>query len=180
MTYLFLPQWATLQAQSQELTKREAYYQKLQEAQSNLPQLQKEAQGLQSKMQQQSTQMHGKLDNAQLLVDLYVLAKQEGVNPQSLTFDSVQNIESYQEINMSFTCEGSPASVLTLIQNLQQGSSLRVAVRGVNLSTQKGVMKAELKLAAYSSPSSSLTPGTKPAFMKSSFGVDSPAKMFTP
>lgn len=180
VTYLFLPQRATLQIQSQELTKREAYYLKLQDAQSDLPQLQREAQDLQRKMQQQSTQRLGKLNNAQLLVELYVIAKQQGVNPQTLTFDSVQAKESYQEISMTFTCEGSPASILALIQDLQHGPSLQVAVRGVNLSTQKGVMKAELKLAAYASPSSNLTPSDKPVFMNSPFGVDSPAQMFTP
>lgn len=180
VAYLFLPQWETLQRQSQELRKREAYYLKLQDAQSNLPQLQQEAQDLKSKMQKQNTQMPGNLDNAQLLVDIYVLAKQKGVNPQSLTFDSVQKKESYQEINMSFTCEGLPASVLNLIEDLQHGPSFRAAIRGVNLSSQKGAMKAELKLAAYASLSSNLTPVDKPAFMNSPFGVTLPAQMFTP
>lgn len=168
-----------MQQQKQELTKRQTYYQKLQDAQSNLTALQKEAQDLQGKMQRQSSQIPGKLDNAQLLVDLYSAAKQKGVNPQSLTFDNVQNKESYQEIDMTFTCEGSPAAVLTLIQDLQHGSALQVAIRGVNLTLQKGVMKAELKLAAYTNSGLNGTQ-SKPAFMNSSFGVDIPAKMFAP
>lgn len=180
VSYLFLPQWAVLQKQSQDLQRREAYYLKLKDAQSNLPQFQKEAQDLQSQLQQQNAQMPGKLDNAQLLVDLYVLAKQNGVNPQSLTFEATQNKGNYQEIDTSFQCMGSSASVLTLIQDLQHGPSRRVAIRDVNLSMQNGVMKADLKLAAYASPSTNLTPGSKPAFMNSPFGVDSPAKMFTP
>ncbi|WP_434511784.1 type 4a pilus biogenesis protein PilO [Desulfitobacterium sp. AusDCA] len=179
MSYLLLPQLEAVQKQSQELAKRVAYYQKLQGAQFNLPQLQKEAQDLQSKLQQQGTPITGKLDNAQLLVNLYLIAKQEGVNPQSLTFDNVQNKGIYQEMDMSFTCEGSPASVLTLIQDLQHGPSLQVAIREVNLTSQKGVMKAELKLAAYTHSGSSGTQ-SKPAFMNSPFGLDAPAKMFTP
>lgn len=178
--YLFLPQRANLQIQSQELAKREAYYVRLEEVQSNLPQLQKEAQDLELELKRQSTQMPVKLDKAQLLVELYALAKQKGMSPQSLTFDNVQDKESYQEFDMTFTGEGSAASILNFLQELQHGSALQVAVRGVNLTTQKGVMKAELKLAAYGSLNSNLTPGDKPVFMNSPFGVDSPAKMFTP
>lgn len=180
MTYLFIPQKDNLQIQSQELARREAYYQKLEAAQSDLPQLQKEALDLKNKMLQQSTQLPAKLNNEQILVDLYVTAKQQGVLPQSLTFDSVENKANYQEINMTFKCEGTPSSVLNLLQTLQYGSSLQTALRGIDLTSQKGVMKAELKLAAYAAQGSDLTPGDKPVFMNSPFGVDNPAQMFTP
>lgn len=179
VTYLFLPQQVNLQIQSQELGQREAHYQKLEEAQSDLSQIQIEAQDLQRKLQQ-STQITENLDNPQILVKLYVLAKQQGVSPQSLTFDSVQKKESYKEVNMTFVCEGTPASVLNLLQDLQHGSSFQAAVRGVNLTTDKGVMKAELKLQAYTPLGINVTPSDKPVFMNSPFGVASPSQMFTP
>lgn len=130
---------------------------------------------------QLKAKLPNRLDKPQIIVALYTLAKQHGVNPQSITFDQAQNKGAYQEMGISLSCLGKTADLLAMIHDLQFGAGQRLAVKSVNLSGSQGNMRADLKLTASAlNGNSNVSGGDKPTFMNSPIGVDSPEKMFSP
>lgn len=174
--FLFLPQWEVIQGGESRLASLENQYQELLNYQENDTKLAQEIKTYELKIQQLNTQLPRRLDKPQLVYGLYTLAKNHGVNPQSVSFEQMQDKGTYQEIGMSFSCIGKAKDILILIHDLQFGKNLRIALKSVSLTGSQENMQAELRLIAYAS--SSEEPDQKSEFMNSSFGVDSPEKMF--
>lgn len=178
--FLFLPEWTVIQSSTSQLNAQTDHYRELLTYQKNQSGLQQEIKTLETKVLQLSAQIPNKLDKPQLMVGLYSLAKQHSVIPQTIAFEQAQTKGTYQELGMSFSCLGKTADILTLIQELQFGGSQRLAIKSINLSVSQGIMRAELKLTAYSSIGISNGLTQPPAFMNSPIGVDSPMTMFQP
>ena len=151
MTLLFLPEWMVIQSSTSQLYAQENHYQELLTYQGKQSGLQQEIKTLETKVLLLNSQLPNRLDKPQLMVGLYSLAKQHSVIPQTIAFEQAQNKGTYQEMGMSFSCLGKTADILTLIQDLQFGGSQRLAIKSINLSISQGIMRAELKLTAYSS-----------------------------
>lgn len=180
LKFLFLPQWTVIQAASSRLDSLENQYQDLITYQSKQNELAQEIKSLEGKLKELNGQLPGQLDKPQLMVGLYTLAKKHSVNPQSLTFEQAQTKGSYQELGMSFNCSGKTTDLLALIHDLQFGDSQRLGVKSITLTGSQQDMRADLLLTASASLESTSNSAKKPAFMDSSFGVDSPEKMFQP
>lgn len=180
MTLLFLPEWMVIQSSTSQLYAEKDHYQELLTYQKNQNGLQQEIKTLETKVLQLNFQLPNRLDKPQIMVGLYTLAKQHSVIPQTIAYEQAQNKGTYQEMGMSFSCLGKTANILTLIQDLQFGGSQRLAIKSINLSVLQGIMRAELKLTAYSSVGISNDSPKKPDFMNSPIGVDTPVKMFQP
>jgi len=178
--FLFLPEWTVIQSSTSQLYAQKDHYQELLTYQKNQSGLQQDIKTLETKVLQLNAQLPNRLDKPQLMVGLYTLAKQHSVIPQTIAFEQAQNKGTYQEMGMSFSCLAKTADILTLIQDLQFGGSQRLAIKSINLSVSQGIMRAELKLTAYSSIGISNDLTQKPTFMNSPIGVDSPVKMFQP
>ena len=178
--FLFQPQWTVIQDATNELLSQEKHYQELLTYQKEQSGLEQEFKTLEAKVLQLNSQLPNQLDNPQRMVGLYNLAKQHSVTPQSIAFEQAQTKGTYQEMGMSFSCLGQTADILTLIQDLQFGGSQRLAIKSINLSVSEGIMRAELKLTAYSSLGLSNGLPQKPSFMDSPIGVGSPTEMFQP
>lgn len=178
--FLFQPQWLIIQGDTDRLKSLQRQYQELLNYQKNRTGLQQEIKTYQNKVAELKTQMPNQLDKPQLMVGLYTLAKEHAVVPQSVVFEQVQTKGSYQEIEMSFICSGKPSDLLVMIHDLQFGGGQRLAVNSLRLTGSQGSMQADLRLTAFAGMGISNDLPRKPAFMNSSFGVDSPEKMFRP
>lgn len=177
-TYLLSPEIETIKQKTGQLTERGAYYQRLQNYAGNEAGLDKEIQTLEQEVKGLAVMVPARLDKPQIMVDLYTLAKQKGVYPQTVVFAEPQVKSGYQELPLTFSCLGQPDNVLSMISALVASPDSKLALQAVNLTQQQGVLRAELKLTGYFSQDA--LPGEKPPFMNSSFGVDDAAQMFQP
>lgn len=179
ITYLFSPEWTKIKNQEARLFERQNYYQSLLSNQGNLNGLQNEIQAAENQLKQSNLQFPNLLDKPQIMAYLYSLAKQHAVSPQSLKFEQAQNKGYYQEISLSFICQGKTADVLSLLQDIQKSTSQRFTTQGVNLSVQQGVMRGEMKLTAYAvTQSGTDVSATKPSYMNTPFGIGNILNMF--
>ncbi|SHI17855.1 type 4a pilus biogenesis protein PilO [Desulfosporosinus lacus] len=180
LKFLFLPQRTVIQAAANQRLSLESHYQELLSYQNNQSGLQEEIKTLEAKVLQLNAQLPNRIDNPQLMVGLYTLAKQHSVIPQTLAFEQAQTKGTYQEMGMSFSCLGKTTDILTMIHDLQFGGGQRLAIKSISLTGTQQNMRADLKLTAYASLGSSGDSTQRPAFMNSSFGVDSPEQLFQP
>ena len=180
LNFLFLPQWAVIQAAANRLHSLENQYQELLAFQKNQNGIEQDLKTWDVKVKQLNEQLPSQLDKPQLMVGIYTLAKQHSVNPQSITFEQAQTKSNYQELGMSFSCLGTTTDLLAMIHDLQFSGSQRFGIQSISLIGSQQSMRAELKLTAYAGLGSSNDSTKKPAFMDSPFGVDSPEKMFQP
>lgn len=171
ITYLFLPQWAVIQAQTTQLHERQSYYQKLVDYRVNEDQLKQEIKQLETRSAELARQIPAELDEAQIMIDLYTVAKKHGVYPQALTFEQPQDKGAYQELGMTMTCLGTTTDILSMLDDIQYGDSMRLAVSGINLSGEQGLMRASIKLTAYAGKGLAGEDAT-PDFMNAPMGVD--------
>ncbi|OLN32230.1 type 4a pilus biogenesis protein PilO [Desulfosporosinus metallidurans] len=179
VAFLFLPEWTVIQRATSQLNAQMRNYQELLAYQKNQSALQQDIKTLETKVQQLKAQVPNRLDKPQLMVDLYTLAKQHSVSPQSITFEPIQTKGSYQTIGMNVNYIGKTADVLALIHDMQYGGGQRLTLQSLNLTVSQGNMRAFVKLTAYASVGASDST-QKPAYMNSPIGVDTPAKMFQP
>ncbi|MHB1653752.1 MAG: type 4a pilus biogenesis protein PilO [Desulfitobacteriaceae bacterium] len=182
VTYLFAPQWANIKSLAQRLQERQTYYRELQSYHGNPANLQQEIQTAEKQLKEGANQFPNSFDKPQIMVYLYTVAKQHSVVPQTVKFEQTQNKGFYQEMPLSLSCEGKSADVLSLIQDLQRGTSPRFATQSVNLTVQKGNMQGELKLVAYAAGTSETVDYSagKPSFMNAPLGIGTVPKMFQP
>ncbi|MCB8817976.1 type 4a pilus biogenesis protein PilO [Desulfosporosinus shakirovi] len=180
ITVLFLPEWTVIQSSTSQLNAQENHYQELLSYQNNQSGLQEEIKTLEAKVLQLNAQLPNRIDNPQLMVGLYTLAKQHSVIPQTLAFEQAQTKGAYQEMGMSFSCLGKTTDILTMVHDLQFGGGQRLEIKSISLTGTQQNMRADLKLTAYASLGSSGDSTQGPAFMNSSFGVDTPEKLFQP
>lgn len=178
-TYFLFPKLEQIHSVVEIRNERQNYYQQLLNDRDNLTSVQKETQRLEEREKELSAQIPAQIDQPQLMVDLYTLAKSRGVLPQSLAYESIQNKGTYQVVGLTFISLGKPADILGMIKDIQQMPKQKIAILSVNLSTQQGVMRAELKLTGYAM-NSSTRKGQKPDFMNVPVGVDTAGKMFQP
>ncbi|MGC7873706.1 type 4a pilus biogenesis protein PilO [Desulfosporosinus sp. SYSU MS00001] len=178
--FLLLPHWEVIQNNNQRLKSLQNQYQELLNYQKDRTSLQKDIIMLENRVLQLKKQLPSRLDKPELMVELYTLAKQHGVNPQSISFDQSQNKGLYQEMGISLSCLGKTTDLLSFIHDLQFGRGQRMGIKSINLAGSQGNMRVDLKLTATILNGFSNNSSEKQSFMNSSIGVDSPEKMFHP
>lgn len=177
-TYLLSPEIRVIKQKTGQLAQRQEYYLRLQNYAKNETGLDQEIKTLEQEIKGLKTKPTGHLDKPQIMVDLYALAKEKGVYPQTVAFAEPQVKSGYIELPVTFTSLGQPGNVLGMIATLVAQKNSNLAVQAVNLTQQQGVLRAELKLTGFYSDD--MPPAAKPSFMNASFGVDNPAQMFQP
>lgn len=136
LNYLFLPKWALLQKQREQLRSREAYYQQLLSYQSNKEGLTKTIASLDSQAKELTAQIPADLDKPQIMVDIYTIAKLHAVNPQTLKFEQIQKKGNNQELAMSLTCSGKIDDILSFIKDLETTPLDKFALQSINFNVQ--------------------------------------------
>lgn len=192
-TYLFSPKWEATQKVKGQLIERQQYYQQLVSYQQNRFDLEKSIESISIEAEDLSAQIPPRLDNPQIMVDIYTSAKLYGVDPITLQFEQLQNKGSYEAVGMTFACKGNVDEVLNLISDFQNTALQKLSVQSVTLTAEKAstiintnpaaetiVITAQIKLTAYASAlGTANVNGPNPSFMSAQFGVNSTAEMFT-
>lgn len=176
---IFWPKWSLVQQENAQLQEREQYYNKLLSYGAEPDQLDKKIANLEGQVRQLDLAAPEYLNKAQIMVSLYDLAKQYKVNPLNISFASAQAKGPAATVGITFVCSGTASDVLALTKTIEEDKKLPLALNGMNLTVEKGVMQAQLKLTGYA-----LTGGTgakaktQPPFMNYPFGFGSTAQMF--
>ena len=176
---IFWPKWSLVQQENAQLQEREQYYNKLLSYGAEPEQLDKKIANLEGQVRQLDLAAPKYLNKAQIMVSLYDLAKQYKVNPLNISFASAQAKGPAATVGITFVCSGTASGVLALTKTIEEDKKLPLALNGMNLTVEKGVMQAQLKLTGYA-----LTGGTgakaktQPPFMHYPFGFGSTAQMF--
>lgn len=177
-TYLLSPELGVIKQKTGQLAQRQEYYLRLHHYARNETGLEQDLKNLEQESKGLITQSVGHLDKPRIMVDLYALAKEQGVYPQTVAFAEPQVKSGYMELPVTFTSLGQPDNVLGMISALVTEKNSNLAVQAVSLTQQQGVLRAELKLTGFFSDDT--PPADKPSFMNASFGVETPARMFQP
>lgn len=172
-----MPKWNQIQQLSEQFHARQAEFEILVGLTSRQTELLEQMKNAEQQLLQESQKIPVSLDKPLLMMNLYNLAKQVAVSPESISFEQVQNKGFYQQITMKFVCIGSSANIINLIRELQSGHNL-IAIQNVNFSEQKGLIHLELTLNAYAitSGGASVSPD-KPPFMNVPMGAPSVPEM---
>lgn len=176
-TYLFQPQWSTLTRTNQEIAARTTYLNRLTSYQDSA-RLQQDLVKEQELGKQLSSRLPSTLDKPRISVEVYLLAKQQGVNPQSITFEPLQNKENHQELDFTFVVQGQITPILNMLSTLQQGSTLKYSLKNISLSTSEDQTTATLRLTAYSGLIQESKSAELADFLKENLGVGSPVELF--
>lgn len=177
--YLFQPEWNVIKNITQQINTQTTYLNRL-VAYNDPVKLQQDLVKEQELGKQLSSRLPTTLDKPQISVELYLLAKQQGVIPQSVTFEPLQNKGNHQELDITFVGQGSAANILSMLGVLERGPAAKYALKSLNLTTGKDQTTANIKLTSFSGQLQGSKSGELPDFMKGSFGVDNPANLFAP
>lgn len=178
-TYLFQSEWSVLKNINQQIVTRTTYLNRL-ISYNDPAKFQQDLAKEQDLGKQLSSRLPSTLDKPQISVELYLLAKQQGVIPQSITFEPLQNKGNHQEMDITFVGQGSPANILSMLGVLEHGSTAKYALKSLNLTTGKDQTTANIKLTAFSGQLQGSKSEELPDLMKGSSGVDNPASLFVP
>lgn len=135
--YLFIPKWAMIQTQRDQILKKTGSYEKLLVYQSNQEELAKTIAVLESEAKALSAKIPSQLDKPQIMVDIYTMAKLHAVDPQTLKFEPIQTVGDHQELAMNLSYSGQVENIINLIDDLQNTSLHKFALRSVNLTVTK-------------------------------------------
>ncbi|TGE34197.1 hypothetical protein [Desulfosporosinus sp. Sb-LF] len=135
--YMFLPEWEVSQKIKGQLIERQQYYDKLASYQQNKSDLEKNIEVMNTETINLSAQIPPRLENPQIMVDIYNSAKLYGVDPNTLQFEPLQNKGSYQSVGMTFTCKGKVDDVLTMISAFGYTPLQKLSVQSVTITAEK-------------------------------------------
>ncbi|CAA7601572.1 Translation elongation factor EF1B/ribosomal protein S6 [Acididesulfobacillus acetoxydans] len=174
--YVVWPEWQHIQELGRQVKARQTEYQRLLELKTRQAAVEQALTAAEAKVRGESSKVPALLDEPRLTVDIYSLAKRDGLSPESLRFYTVQHKGNVQEVKLDFVGSGQTAAVLGFIEDIRQSRDL-LAIRGVNLTVDKGLMKIGLTLTAYASGGGT---AIRAPFMNAPPGISSVVKMFAP
>ncbi|MDP4128042.1 MAG: hypothetical protein Q8912_14040 [Bacillota bacterium] len=157
-TYLFSPEWEVLQTVKGQLMERQQHYNQLASLQENMSALGKDIEAVSNEDKDLSAQIPPRLENPQIMVDIYNSAKLYGVAPNTLQFEPLQNKGSYQAVGMTFTCKGKVGDVLSMIIAFGNTSLQKLSVQSVAITAEKASTTANSSQPAGISDSPAITP----------------------
>ncbi|WP_242662095.1 hypothetical protein [Desulfitobacterium hafniense] len=150
-TYLFTPKLADIQSLKQFLQERQSRYALLLGYKEKNASLYGEVAQLEAKYHNLKEQIPQEIDKPKLLIDLYTLAKINQVQPQTVTFGSLQTTDSYVTQSLTFSCLGTQQGIINMINDIQLSEDQRFTLESLNFTNDKGIFSGEINLIAYAS-----------------------------
>jgi Tfp pilus assembly protein PilO len=147
--YLFIPQWNILKDGSAYIAEREAYLHKLEENDKILPNLKSRTLDITAQAVMLDKQITKKLDKPNIMLTIYSMAKNVGLNPKSLNYEPIYDEGEYFSMGMNFSCGGSAESVFTLVEQLSNVDKHTFALDSISIVSVEGGVSADLRLVAY-------------------------------
>lgn len=147
--YLFIPQWYTLEEKSAQLAAHKEKLVKLEAAYQDFSALKTLSGELKSQVSVLQNKIPQKVDKPDMMLTIYNLAKKNEVAPQSLNYESIQDMGGYLTMGMNFSCVGSIENIYKLLQQLLKENPYIFVLDSIKFSQAEGITSAQMRLVAY-------------------------------
>lgn len=147
--YLFLPQFAVLKEETAHLAERKAYLTKLEENFKILPSLKEQVKVLTAQAGELSRDIPLKADKPDIMLSIYNMAKDNGLNPLSLNYSPVKEEAGIITMGMDFTCTGPEENVYALVEKFFEDNKYIFALDSISINPGEGGVSAKMHLVAY-------------------------------
>ena len=117
--YLLMPQWQVLKHTSALFEERKAYLERLEN--TDLTSLEQKVTELTLEEVNLRNSLPKTLDKPDIMLTIYNLAKINGISPQTLTYEPIQDEGQFYTMGMNFACTGPLENVFALVEQFRQG-----------------------------------------------------------
>lgn len=138
--YLLVPELGKIHNKTLLLKQKQAYLEKLKRSYLVMPELKKKAEELNGREEDLDGLVPKKLDKPYIMLDIYNLAKKNGVTPKSLSFEPLQEKENHYAMGMNFSCTGSKENIFELIDQLDKGGEYKYTLDSLSLNATEGII----------------------------------------
>lgn len=149
--YIFTPKWADIQVLKQYRQEGQSRYEGLLAYREEGRSLYEELFELETKLDKLREQIPHQIDKPQLIIDLYTVAKINQVQPQEVTFEELQTMDTYVTQALTFTCLGTQESIIQMIDDLQTENNQGFTLESLNFTNNEGILTGEIRLITYAS-----------------------------
>ncbi|NLM21167.1 MAG: type 4a pilus biogenesis protein PilO [Peptococcaceae bacterium] len=149
VVYLFIPQLSVIQAKTQLVKEKTDYLAKMERGYRNYSQLEEQAADLSTQISVLENEILKGMDKPEIVLAVYSTAKQSGVQPVSLSFETLEDQGTYVVLPLDFSCEGPYDKVMAFIQELQQGAQYFFTLDSMNYKQQGDKVNAKMRLLTY-------------------------------
>ncbi len=147
--FLFIPQWTELRDISAQISNRQFYLERLQENNKNIDTLRQNVLELTASKAELKERVPDELDYPDIMMTVYNLAKDNGLSPKKLSFDSVKQEGQTVTLGMSFTCTGPKDNIHALVEQFLNGNEYIFVLDSISYSGSEEEISANMKLTAY-------------------------------
>ncbi|WP_368292592.1 type 4a pilus biogenesis protein PilO [Dehalobacter sp. TBBPA1] len=148
--YLLVGQFGVLQKNSAQLREREAYLVTLQNNYINLSGLKQEQTDLTTQAAELDLTVPKNLVKPDMMVFIFNLAKDSGINSQNLTFEEMKDEGSYSSLAMNFSCTGPTAKIYAFVERLRKVSQYNLALDSIQVTEgEEDTAAARIRIIAY-------------------------------
>ncbi|AHF09757.1 MULTISPECIES: type 4a pilus biogenesis protein PilO [Dehalobacter] len=148
--YLLVGQCGVLQKNSAQLREREAYLVTLQNNYINLSGLKQEQTDLTAQAAELDLTVPKNLVKPDMMVFIFNLAKDSGINSRDLTFEEMKDEGSYCSLAMNFSCTGSTAKIYAFVERLRKVSQYNLALDSIQVTEgEKDTTAARIRIIAF-------------------------------
>jgi len=148
--YLLAGQCGVLQENSDQLREREAYLVTLQNNYINLSGLKQEQTDLTAQAAELDLTVPKNLVKPDMMVFIFNLAKDSGINSQNLTFEEMKDEGSYSSLAMNFSCTGPTAKIYAFVERLRKVSQYNLALDSIQVTEgEEDTAAARIRIIAY-------------------------------
>lgn len=147
--FLFIPQYNELKDISAHLSQRQIYLERLQENYKILSTLKQNVVELTVTETELKEKIPVELDYPDIMMTVYTMAKDNGLSPQNLSFESLKLEGQTVTLGMSFTCTGPKDNTHTLVEQFLNGNKYIFVLNSISYSGPDEEISANMKLTAY-------------------------------
>ena len=147
--FLFTPQWSNLNNLSAEIAQRQAHLERLEENYKILSTVKQNAQDLTILQTELKERIPTDLDKPDIMMIVYTMAKDNGLSPGTLSFESVRQEGETMTMGMGFTCTGSRENINNLVEQFLEGSKYILVLDSISYSGSEELVSADMRLTAY-------------------------------
>ncbi len=110
---------------------------KLEESYKVLSSLKDEAKDLKAQVSVLDKKVPKKMDKPDIMLTIYNMARNNGLSPESLSYEPIKDEGSHLTMGMSFTCTGPAENIYALVEQFLTGNKYIFALDSISFSGPK-------------------------------------------
>jgi len=147
--YYFVPKWGIIQQQKIVLNEKKSYLEKLQLNYAKLSELQYEVNELNIQNIELDKKISEEVKKPEITKYLYTLSKNNGIVPEDLSFEPIQENEGSYSLGMNLNFTGSIANIFKFVNLLQKDTKYQIVLDTINLNKTDALVSANVRIVAY-------------------------------